>query len=132
LITYRKATIDDLENMYPLLADFCEETKSDEDALERIVSNILDEKTTSFIAENGRICGVIGALQLGERALPDFFYVIPEMRGKTVGGKLFVKGSAYMKTLGVKKFIPLVSEELESMYTKLGFKRKFIMLEKEI
>lgn len=131
-IAYRQIGSDELAKFFSLLVDFCIETNADDDALALILQRIEDGRTVTFAAENGSVCGVLGYIQTGDRAIPDFFFVKPEYRQGIIGGKLMKVASKHAKMYGVKKIIPMVTEDKESLYTKLGFKRKYIMLEKEI
>jgi ribosomal protein S18 acetylase RimI-like enzyme len=133
MITYRQIGFDELEKFERLLVAFCIETNADADALANILNNLESGKTKTFAAENGQICGILGYQMAGESGVVDFFYVTPENRKGFVGGRLCKMAAKYGKEkLGGKKIVAIVTEDKEPLYTKIGFKRKFYLLEKEI
>lgn len=132
MIIYRQIGFDELDKYGRLLAAFCIETNADDDALANILTGIESGKTRVFAAENGVICGVVGYRVAGEAAVSDFLYVIPEKRKSVIGGKLYHTAEKHAKTNGLNKSVLIVTEDKEPLYAKIGFKRKFILLEKEI
>ena len=132
-MNYREIKYNEIEKFYRLISAFCSETNADNDALSVVIKRLEEGRTFTFAAEeNGKIFGVIGYCRAGDAAIPDFFYVLPDKRGKAIGGILYRMGTEHAKKAGIKKIVPIVTEDKESLYTKIGFKRKFILLEKEI
>lgn len=132
-IAYRKLNADDALSIMPMIEAFCRETNADDEAVGAIMKRLNEGKTTVFVAENGNLLGIAGYCIAGEAIVPDFFYVRPDKRQGIIGGMLYKKAAAYAKRYqGAKKIVPIVTEDKERLYTKIGFKRKFILLEKEI
>ncbi len=130
---YRKLEPNEYERIIEMVIDFCDETNADDTAITAIITRMGEGRTTVFAAENGQLCGILGYCTAGEVAIPDFFYVLPEKRKGTVGGRLYNMAIRYAKKHGIKKAVPMVTIDKEPIYTKLGFKRsKFILLEKEL
>lgn len=130
---YRVSGFHEIDKFYSLLSEFCAETEADDDALAIILDNIESGKTRVFVAiDNGEYCGVLGYQKAGETAVSDFFFVVPERRKEMIGGRLFREASRDAIERGLCKIVLIVTEDKEPLYTKIGFKRKFILLEKEI
>lgn len=133
MTTYRIIKKDELNSFRSLLTDFCIETDTDDDALSLMLGRVETGTTTIIAAEDEYgVCGLVGFMVIGIRCFPDFFYVIPERRGGVVGGTLYKKCIETAKAMGAKLLLPMVTDDKIDMYTKLGFRRKLTILEKEI
>ena len=116
-----------------LIRAFCVETCATPDIEEFTINGIQNGLITAFIAtDNEKVIGVLGFRKFPESYLGDLFYVIPECRGKLVGGRLHNMVKKEAKTHGVHKLIVLATGEQSQKYYKVGYKHKWHVLEMEV
>lgn len=133
VITYHETNWKEIEEYYPLIEKFVVETNADSDAMRVLLYRIENDKNHCFLAKDGKkVIGMSGYCPAGDHGVAEILYVLPEYRGKTIAGALLQKSFEHARENGISKATLMVSDDREKLYTKLGFKRKFILLEKEI
>jgi N-acetylglutamate synthase-like GNAT family acetyltransferase len=126
---YRLLHNDEQAITHDLIRQFCIETNAGVAAWKEIIART---NMNIAVAENGSLAGCAGYYVLGDKAIFDFLYVLPEYRNGMVGGRLHKMGTEHAKAQGVKTIVIFTYPETAQRYLKIGYKTKFHVVEKEV
>lgn len=116
-----------------ILKAFCIETKTADGVYEFRLHSIASGETVACIAEDGDSIIGIGCFTIsGESLIGNLVYVVPEHRGKTIGGKIHGVFRKYAETHGLRKLTIFATDEQAENYYKLGYTRTWNVLEMEV
>lgn len=114
-----------------MVKDFCTDTGADSSQCQALLSKL--PKLNVFGAINGRLQGICAYSSLGNKAIAEFLYIMPEQRGKIIGGRLYHVAMEDAKNRGAKTVVIFTRPETSKRYLKLGgYKIKFNVLEGDL
>ncbi|MFS0861193.1 N-acetyltransferase family protein [Fredinandcohnia sp. 179-A 10B2 NHS] len=132
----RQAKLEDIIALYYLMrsyiVDFYKMPEPDEDELKGLIEHLLDhpESGLQFVAEeNGELLGfstlyfTFSTLSVKRQAILNDLFVVPAVRGKKIGEKLFQRNVDYIREHGFSSMTWETSKDnlvAQSLYKKMG------------